>query len=85
MKLRWSEEAASTVDEIIVDVATRSGKARARKLADDLAAHLSHLEAHPQMGRMVPELQRPDVRSSSRVAIGFSTSCASMRSRCSRS
>lgn len=62
MKIRWSEEAARTVDGIIVDVAVRSGKARAHKLADDLAAHVAHLEAHPQMGRMVPELQRPDVR-----------------------
>ena len=62
MKIRWSEEAARCVDAIIIDVTARSGKERAKKLADELAGHVSHLEAHPQMGRMVPEVQRPDVR-----------------------
>lgn len=62
MKISWSKEAARAIDEIIVDIVERSGRARAREIAESLAAHLTHLETHPQMGRMVPELQRPDVR-----------------------
>jgi plasmid stabilization system protein ParE len=62
VKIRWSAEAATNLDEIIVNIVGRSGKEVARKLADSLSSHVAHLETHPQMGRMLPELQRPDVR-----------------------
>ena len=61
MKLTWSEEAARGFDEIIERRAQRSVEAT-RKFVDGLIEHTLHLIDHPQMGRMVPEVGRSDIR-----------------------
>ncbi len=62
MKIVWSEDAARAFDEVIEQLAVARGHARASRLVDAILAHVSHLADHPQLGRMVPELERPDVR-----------------------
>ncbi len=62
MKVVWSEEAAQRLDKIVVEVVVSAGREKAKKLFSELAAHVALLGANPQMGRMVPEHARADVR-----------------------
>lgn len=62
MKVVWSREASERVDKIIIEVVASSGRENAKKLFSEIAAHVALLGANPQMGRMVPEHERADVR-----------------------
>lgn len=62
MNVVWSDEAAQRLDEFVVSTVASSGREKAKNLFSELAAHVALLGANPQMGRMVPEHARADVR-----------------------
>ncbi len=61
MRIRWSDEARAELLSIVQTIA-RTQPAAARKIRDHLRDAGHGLRAHPQLGRVVPELENPMIR-----------------------
>ena len=60
--VRWSPRARQRLLEILREIRDDAGPAAARDWAKRLFHAPDALAGHPRMGRMVPELARPDIR-----------------------
>ena len=61
MKVVWSPLALERVEEIAEYIADDNAEA-ARSFLIDLFAKVGRLRSFPQSGRVVPEVNRPDIR-----------------------
>ncbi|MBD3385395.1 type II toxin-antitoxin system RelE/ParE family toxin [candidate division KSB1 bacterium] len=61
MKIIWSPLAITRIDEIADYISSDSPQA-ARKWVDDIFQKVERLEDFPSSGRVVPELDRKDIR-----------------------
>lgn len=61
MKVIWAPRAISRASEIAAYIATERPGAAA-KWVDQVFAAVATLRTHPRRGRMVPEVNRPDIR-----------------------
>jgi addiction module RelE/StbE family toxin len=61
VKVNWTRQAIENIYEIREYYQPRSGK-YAEHLTDKIFEKESFLEKHPQIGRMVPEIEREEIR-----------------------
>lgn len=61
VKVNWTRQAIEDIYEIREYYRTRSEK-YAEKLTDKIFEKADNLDQYPQMGRMVPELERSEIR-----------------------
>ena len=73
----WAESARAALDDVVTYIAQDSREAAVRVLVAALDAATS-LDQHAERGRIVPELNQPDLRELSCSIIAFSTGCAQM-------
>jgi plasmid stabilization system protein ParE len=55
MKVVWSEDATWALVSLEARLAQRYSADQARSIVEELARRVQRLEAHPQLGRVVPE------------------------------
>jgi toxin ParE1/3/4 len=74
-KVVWSQEALDDVDSIASYI-SRDSLNHAQRVVETLFELGDSLVEHPQRGRIVPELNNPQVREDSSTAIGWFTKSA---------
>ncbi len=62
MKVEWSEEAKARVRECVDYLVDEVGPAFAEDWLDGLGDRVAVLAKQPLIGRLVPEIRKPDVR-----------------------
>jgi toxin ParE1/3/4 len=62
MKVIWRDEATANLENIYTYISLYHAEERARSLVNRLVARADDLGDFPEMGRVVPELQDPDIR-----------------------
>ena len=55
MKVRWSEEAVAALEALEARLAASHSPEQAAEIVDTLVRRVDRLEAHPKLGRTVPE------------------------------
>lgn len=55
MNVVWSDEAVLALVDLESELAARYTSERARSITDAIVTRVDQLEAHPQLGRLVPE------------------------------
>ena len=61
IRVRWTEQAIADL-EAIRDYVARDSAHYAALLVERLVASVDHVEHFPEIGRIVPEFQRPELR-----------------------